>query len=50
MTAEEFHQQQLERRRQEEEWQQLYSDPIYLKWSESLRDESEKQQSKENEQ
>ena len=42
------HQQELEHRRQVEEWQFLLSeDPHWVEWSQRLRDDSEQQQSKE---
>ncbi len=49
MTPAEGHQQELERRREEEEWlASLQSDPRYRAWSQKLRDEAEKQQAQEH--
>ena len=47
MTAEEFHQQQLERRQQEEEaeWRELMDSEHYKVWSRTLRSISEQEQS-----
>ena len=51
MRADEGHQMELEARRwteEEEPWLRLLmQDKHYIEWSESLRDESEKQQSEE---